>query len=114
MTINICGIPYTVIDLDDNFSADAKHFGQADFLKARIILNKYLAEPIKQETLVHEIVHAILVHIGRPDLSEDETFVQSLEGRYEQCLLELVYHGMRCHVPTELRLTLYLKMYGLL
>ena len=84
MTINICGIPYTVIDLDDNFSADAKHFGQADFLKARIILNKYLAEPIKQETLVHEIVHAILVHIGRPDLSEDETFVQSFANAINQ------------------------------
>ena len=84
MTINICGIPYTVIELDDNFSADAKHFGQADFLKARIILNKYLAEPVKQETLVHEIVHAILVHIGRADLSEDETFVQSFANAINQ------------------------------
>ena len=84
MTVTICGIPYTVIDLDDNFSADAKHFGQADFLKARIILNKYLAEPVKQETLAHEIVHAILVHIGRPDLSEDETFVQSFANAINQ------------------------------
>lgn len=84
MTVTICGIPYTVIDLDDNFSADAKHFGQADFLKARITLNKYLAEPVKQETLIHEIVHAILVHIGRPELSEDETFVQSFANAINQ------------------------------
>lgn len=47
-------------------------------------MNKDMAEAVKQETLVHEIVHAILVHIGRADLSEDETFVQSFANAINQ------------------------------
>ena len=84
MTIKICGIPYTVIEHDDIFNADAKHFGQVDLLTAKIHINKNMAESVKQETLVHEIVHAILVHIGRADLSEDETFVQSFANAINQ------------------------------
>lgn len=84
MTITICGIPYTVIECGDSFNADAKHFGNVDFLKAEIYINKDMAEAVKQETLVHEIVHAILVHIGRADLSEDETFVQSFANAINQ------------------------------
>lgn len=87
MTINICnicGIPYTVIECGDCFNADAKHFGQVDFLKAEIRINKDMAEAVKEEALVHEIVHAVLVHIGRSDLSEDETFVQSFANAINQ------------------------------
>ena len=74
----VCGIPYTVVEYEDNFDADAKHFGQVDFMKAEIRINKNLAKAVKDETLAHEVIHAILVHIGRADLSEDETFVQAL------------------------------------
>ena len=84
MTIKICGIPYSVIECDDNFNTDAKHFGQVDFLKAEIRINKNMAEAVKTETLVHEIVHAVLVHIGRSDLSEDEIFVQSFANAINQ------------------------------
>lgn len=38
----------------------------------------------KQETLCHEIVHGILVHIGRQDLSNDETLVQALGNAINQ------------------------------
>lgn len=84
MIIKICGIPYTVIECGDSFNADTKHFGNVDFLKAEIRINKDMAEAVKQETLVHEIVHAVLVHIGRADLSEDETFVQSFANAINQ------------------------------
>ena len=43
-----------------------------------------MAEAVKEEALVHEIVHAILVHIGRSDLSEDEIFVQSFANAINQ------------------------------
>ena len=84
MTIKICGIPYTVIEHDDIFNADAKHFGQVDFLKAEIHINKDMADAVKEESLTHEIVHAILVHIGRSDLSEDEVFVQAFANAINQ------------------------------
>lgn len=78
MRIKICGINYTVEETSDFFSADATHFGQVNYTKAQIFLNKDLNEEIKQESLCHEIVHAMLVHIGRSDLSGDEQFVQAL------------------------------------
>ena len=84
MTITICGIPYTVTECKDNFDADGRHFGQVDFLKAEIRINKDMAEAVKTEALVHEIVHAVLVHIGRPDLSEDEVFVQAFANALNQ------------------------------
>jgi hypothetical protein len=39
------------------------------------------------ETITHEIIHAILVHIGRSDLSEDETFVQALGNAVYQTFM---------------------------
>lgn len=84
MTVTICGIPYNVVECDDKFNADAKHFGQVDFLSAEIHINKDMADAVKEESLVHEIVHAVLVHIGRSDLSEDEIFVQSFANAINQ------------------------------
>ena len=81
--IIICGIPYTITEHTDAFNIDT-HFGQVDFKKAEIRLNKDLSDAVKQEALVHEIVHAVLVHIGRSDLSEDETFVQSFANAINQ------------------------------
>ena len=83
-TVNICGIPYRVTEHQPNFDATTKHFGQVDFLGAEIRINHNMAEVIKTETLVHEIVHAILVHIGRSELSEDEVLVQSLANAINQ------------------------------
>lgn len=77
MVINICGIPHTVIEKDDNLSLDT-HLGLIDYAKAEIYINKDMPEELKKETLCHEIVHGMLMHIGRNDLTEDETFVQSL------------------------------------
>lgn len=85
--IEICGIPYRVIECEDNFDTDAKHFGQVDFLKAEIRVNKDMAEAVQVETITHEIMHAILVHIGRSDLSEDETFVQALGNAVYQTFM---------------------------
>ena len=85
--IEICGIPYKVIECGDKFDTDAKHFGQVDFLKAEIRVNKNMAEAVKVETITHEIMHAILVHIGRSDLSEDETFVQALGNAVYQTFM---------------------------
>ena len=83
MTVNICGIPHTVIEKEDSFDVDS-HFGQIDYRKAEIIINKDMPKEMKAETLCHEIVHGILVHIGRQDLSNDETFVQALGNAINQ------------------------------
>ena len=77
MRINICGIPHEVVECEDTFDVDM-HLGQIDYKNAKILLNNDAAMEIRYETLCHEIMHGILVHIGREDLSQDETLVTAL------------------------------------
>ena len=88
--IKICGVPYTITEHDDIFNADASHFGMIDPVGCEIRINKSLKDPSKQETLCHEITHGILIHIGRTDLSDDETFVQSLGNAIFQSFMPKV------------------------
>ncbi len=80
--VNICGIPHKVEYVDDVFDTDM-HLGQVDYDLARIKLNKKASEAVQKEALCHEILHAILVHIGRQDLNE-EPFVQALANAVNQ------------------------------
>lgn len=83
MKVNICGIPHTIIEKEDAFDTDL-HFGQIDYKACEIILNKDLPVESARETLCHEILHGILIHIGRADLSQDESFVQCLSNAIYQ------------------------------
>ncbi len=83
MFVKICGIPHEVIERDDNFDIEC-HLGQIDFKQAVIILNKGMAPAVKEETLFHEILHGMLVHIGKQELSDDEQFVTSLSNAIYQ------------------------------
>lgn len=82
-TVNICGIPHEVIYCEDKFDADT-HFGQIDYKNCEIRINKDLKGEAYNETLCHEILHGILIHIGRDDLSGDEQFVQCLANAVNQ------------------------------
>ena len=79
MRVNICGVPHEVIECEDSFN-DCTHFGIIDYKDAVIKINKNTTKELKKETLCHEILHGLLVHIGREDLSDDEAFVQSLSN----------------------------------
>lgn len=81
--INICGIPHTIVEKTQNFSGDI-HFGEIDFAKAEITLCSDSTPEIEEETLCHEIIHGIPVHIGRTDLNDDETFVTSISNAINQ------------------------------
>lgn len=79
MTVMICGIPHKVRFVKDLFNVDT-HFGQIDYNRADILINEDSSKEIQMESLCHEMIHGILIHIGREDLSADETFVQSLSN----------------------------------
>lgn len=83
MIVNICGIPYQVVEAEDHFDVDA-HFGQIDYKQALIRINSGLTPEIKNEALCHEIVHGILVHLGYSEQSQDEQFVQALGNALNQ------------------------------
>ena len=83
MIVNICGIPHKIIECDDNFDLDT-HFGQIDYQNAIIKINKNMNADIKTETLCHEILHGILVHLGYSEQSQDEQFVNAISNAISQ------------------------------
>ena len=84
MTVNICGIPHEIIETEDGFNSDATHFGQINYLKCNIRINKDMSETMKRETICHEMLHGMLVHLGYNEQSQDETFVQALANAIAQ------------------------------
>ena len=81
--VNICGIPHNVILCEDNFDTDL-HLGQIRYADAEIRINKNAAEPMQMQALFHEMLHGMLIQIGRNEESQDETFVQSLSNALYQ------------------------------
>jgi hypothetical protein len=77
MKINICGIEHEIVEYEDNFNVET-HMGQSDFGTCKIKINKNMPCQLKAATLCHEILHGMLVHIGREDLSNDEQLVTAL------------------------------------
>ena len=75
--VNICGMPYTVKECEDHFDSDC-HCGLIIYSECLIKINKNMHKEMKKATLCHEIMHGILLNIGREDLSNDENFVTAL------------------------------------
>ena len=83
MIVNICGIPHTVVECEDKFDFDT-HFGQIDYRACEIKINKDLSKANKAETLCHEMIHGILIHLGYHEQSNNEQFVQALANAIAQ------------------------------
>ena len=77
MKVNICGMSHKVIEVEDNFNT-LLNMGMIEYTTQTIKINKDMSNSMKDEALCHEMVHGILVHIGRQDLCTDETLVQAL------------------------------------
>lgn len=84
MKVNICGIQHEIVECEDSFSADATHFGEIDYKACKIRINKDMAYEAKEETIIHEMIHGILVHLGYSEQSQDEQFVQALANAIYQ------------------------------
>lgn len=77
-TVKICGIPYKIIEKECIESSNGRCLGLITYDEGTIEIRKGQQPDYYRQTLIHEVVHGMLVMIGRNDLSEDETFVQSL------------------------------------
>lgn len=82
----ICGIPHTIKLCEDNFNSDT-HFGQINYAKCEIRINKDMPEEIQRQTLCHEMLHGMLVLLGYNDLTNDEQFVQALSMSINQSFM---------------------------
>ena len=77
MKVNICGLQHEVVEVTDHFNMDC-HMGMIEYKDLVIKINADMPREAKNETICHEMVHGILVHLGYNDLSDDEQFVQAL------------------------------------
>lgn len=77
MKVNICGLPHEVVEIEDGFDMEC-HMGMIQYKDLIIKINKDMPDIAKEETLCHEIIHGILIHLGYQDMSNDEQFVQAL------------------------------------
>lgn len=81
--VNICGITHRVIKCEDNFDIDL-HLGQINYPSATIKINCNACEEMQMQALFHEMLHGMLIQIGRNEESQDECFVQSLSNALYQ------------------------------
>lgn len=92
MIVNICGIPHKVIEYEDKFDADT-HFGQIDYKACEIRINKDMSQESKNETICHEMIHGIFVHLGYNNYAQDEQLVQALGNA--------IYQGFNIKAESE-------------
>ena len=93
MIVNICGIPHKVIECEDNFNGVDTHFGQIDYKDCEIRINKNMSQESKDETLCHEMLHGIFVHLGYNNYAQDEQLVQALGNA--------IYQGFNIKTESE-------------
>lgn len=85
----ICGIPYEVITKEViDCEGEGKTLGHIDYANQKITLREDLPEETRKETLIHEMIHGILCHIGRDDLN-NEDFVQSMANALFNSSIEI-------------------------
>jgi len=76
-TVNIFGIPYKVervpyIDREYYIVGKIKHESQ------KILILDSLSEELAEQTLLHEVIHGILMQLRRNEEHDDEPLVQGL------------------------------------
>lgn len=81
--VSICGIPHKIVLCEDYFDTDL-HLGQIKYATAEIRINKNASPEMQMQSLFHEMLHGMLVQIGRNEKSQDECFVQSLSNALYQ------------------------------
>lgn len=79
MTINICGIPFEVIEVDSIDEAE-QGITQAKIFHSRctIHVRRDLPVILKRQAIIHEVLHGMLELLGFVEYSDDEHFVQAL------------------------------------
>lgn len=83
MSINILGIPYEVVEVDQ-IEKNCRVVGQIDYMNQTIKIEKGLAKDYRDQTIFHEILHGILEGLGYNDINSDEQKVQSIASALHQ------------------------------
>ena len=69
MQVEILGVNYEIKELDI-IDENPNVLGQIVYQKQEIQIKKSLLKDMKNSTIIHEIVHGILIHSGKQELNE--------------------------------------------
>lgn len=83
--VHVGPIPFIVTPVDVINPSEA--IGQVKYPDQAIEIKKGLGEHIECETLMHEILHAVLYSVGEEISSNDESFVQRVSSSLTTVLL---------------------------
>lgn len=81
--IDILGVIYTVEEVDTVNKTNPRR-GQINFLTNVIKIDKNMPKTLKEQVLMHEILHAVFDLLGLEKLSDDEKKVQSIATALHQ------------------------------
>lgn len=77
--ISILGIDYEVIYLDDLIARE-NLYGEINYHKQIIRIDKTMEEDRKKRTIIHEVVHGMMESLGYADINCDEEKIQSISN----------------------------------
>ena len=75
--VNILGVTYTVEEVD-TVNKTSPRRGEINYLTNELKIDKNMPISLKEQVLMHEILHAVFDLIGLDKLAEDEKKVQSI------------------------------------
>jgi hypothetical protein len=78
MQIKIGAITFDVVEVDGLTDGQATIWGQVISSKCVIRIEAALLEQVKRTTILHEVLHVVADHIGRPEVAADEGLVNAL------------------------------------
>lgn len=87
MEIDILGVTYKVIEVEQVDKTNYLVDGEINYDKQTISIKKDLLNERKTEILWHEIIHGICEHLQIEEIQKDEHLVQCLGNSIYQVLL---------------------------
>lgn len=95
--VNIMGVIYQVNEVD---VVDKEELcrGKINYLTNEIRIDRGLVQSAKEQTLMHEILHAVFDLLGLDELNEDESKVQGIATALHQVFTsQAIYMGQYQH-----------------
>lgn len=85
--IKILGLIYKIAEVEC-VSKEELRKGEINFLTNEIRIDKNMPDDLKEQVLIHEVLHAIFDLLGYEDLCTDENKVQGIATALHQVLKE--------------------------
>jgi Zn-dependent peptidase ImmA (M78 family) len=89
-TINLLGVEIAVKETDVVNKYEPRK-GEYDYLTATITLDKNMTVSMKNNTLMHELLHAMFDLLGYDDLRDDEQKVQAIASALSELFQQEVF-----------------------